>query len=84
VVEVPVSYYPRIGTVEDQRYAEGHGRRPLGHSQLDSALLCPALKSRDTTARVGPRQKFMKSLSETVVRSSGSDRVLVIMAKAPS
>jgi rSAM/selenodomain-associated transferase 1 len=32
---------------------------------------------------VSPGQKFMNSSSETVVRSSGSDRVLVIMAKAP-
>src|SRR5713226_3097683 len=36
-----------------------------------------------TAASVGPRQNFMKPSSETVVRSSGSDRVLVIMAKAP-
>ena len=32
---------------------------------------------------MSPGQKFMNSSSETVVRSSGSDRVLVIMAKAP-
>jgi hypothetical protein len=55
----------------------------LVHSQLDSALLFPTPKSWDTTASVGPRQNFMKSSSETVVRSSGSERVLVIMAKAP-
>jgi uncharacterized protein len=32
---------------------------------------------------VSPRQILMQSSNETVVRSSGSDRVLVIMAKAP-
>jgi uncharacterized protein len=33
--------------------------------------------------QAGSRQNFMKSASETVLHSSGSDRVLVIMAKAP-
>jgi uncharacterized protein len=37
----------------------------------------------DTKASVGPRQNVMKPSSETAVRSSCSDRVLVIMAKAP-
>jgi hypothetical protein len=55
----------------------------LVHSQLDRALLFPTPKRWDTTASVGPRQNFMKSPSETVARSSDSDRVLVIMAKAP-
>src|SRR6202007_1262968 len=41
-------------------------------------------KGRETPARVGPRQNhLMKSARETVVCSSGGDRVLVIMAKAP-
>jgi rSAM/selenodomain-associated transferase 1 len=53
------------------------------HSQLDRALLFPAPKSQDTAASVGPRQNLMKSSNEIVVHSSGSDRVLVIMAKAP-
>jgi rSAM/selenodomain-associated transferase 1 len=35
------------------------------------------------TRRILLPQQFMKSSSETTVRSSGSDRVLVIMAKAP-
>ncbi len=34
-------------------------------------------------AGVSPRHNFMEPSSETVVRSSSSDRVLVIMAKAP-
>ncbi len=72
-----------LGKIEDQWYAKGHGRRRLVHSQLDRALLFPAPKGRDATASVGPGQNFMKSSNETVMGSSGSDRVLVIMAKAP-
>jgi len=37
----------------------------------------------NTVFRQVPRNSFMKSSRDTAVRSSGSDRVLVIMAKAP-
>jgi rSAM/selenodomain-associated transferase 1 len=51
------------------------------HSQFDSLVFFHAAKSRETTS-VGSVQISMKS-SETIVRPSGGDRVLVIMAKAP-
>src|ERR1700686_1443386 len=37
----------------------------------------------NTVFRQVPQNSFMKSSRDTAVRSSGSDRVLVIMAKAP-
>ncbi len=43
----------------------------------------PGLSGPPVTRRILLPQQSMKSSSETVVRSSGSDRVLVIMAKAP-
>ena len=85
-----MSYYPVL-KIEDQRYAQGHVRRRLVHSQpivryysdiLDNALSFPVPKNRDTTVSIGPRQN-LKSSIETIMRSSGSGRVLVIMAKAP-
>jgi uncharacterized protein len=45
-------------------------------------VFVPATKSGDT-AKVDSGENFMKSSNETAVGSSGSDRVLVIMAKAP-
>lgn len=53
------------------------------HSQLDNALLFPASQSGETNASVSLRQIFTRSGRETEVHSSGSERVLVIMAKAP-
>src|SRR6202158_3553947 len=41
------------------------------------------MSHRPVTRRILLPQQSMKSSRETVVRSSGSDRVLVIMAKAP-
>ena len=43
----------------------------------------PGLSGPSVTRRILLPQQSMKSASETAVRSSGSDRVLVIMAKAP-
>src|SRR5260370_9166973 len=74
---------PAHRKIEDHWYAKGHGRRRLVHSQLDRALLFPAPKGRDATASVGPGQNFMKSSNATVMGSSGSDRVMDIIAKAP-
>src|SRR5215467_7715096 len=52
------------------------------HSQLDRSLLFPPPKSRGSRV-VGLRRNFMQSSNEKVIRSSSTDRVLVIMAKAP-
>lgn len=81
IVEVPVSYHPPDREIEDQRYGERHAGCCLVHSQLDRALLFPASKSWGATTHIGPASLFMKPCSEVVAPSS--DRVLVIMAKAP-
>ena len=59
VVEVPVSYYPRIGKSKISGTLKGTVGAGLVHSQLDRALLFPASKSRDTTASVGPRSNIL-------------------------
>ena len=72
VVEVPVSYYPRIG----QSKISGTLKGTVGAGWFILSLIVRyyfrRAKSRETTASVGPRQNSMKSASETVVRSSGS------------
>ena len=38
IVEVPVSYYPRIGRSKHQRYDEGDSRSSVVHPEPDRAL----------------------------------------------
>src|SRR5215467_5293996 len=52
------------------------------HSQFDRSLLFQPPKSRGSRV-VGLRRSFMQSSNEKVIRSSSTDPVLVIMAKAP-
>lgn len=83
VVEVPVSYYRRIGKSKISGTLKGTMGGRLVHFQFDCALLFPATKSRDTQGSVSPHRIAMQSSRENVVRSSSGDRVLVIIAKAP-
>ncbi len=70
--------------IEDQRYAEGHGRSGVVHSLLDSALLFSAAQGRDATAGVNlAQQSSMESFSENPAHSPNMSRTLVVMAKAP-
>ncbi len=46
IVEVPVSYYPRIGKSKISGTLQGHGGSGVVHSQPDRALLFPASKGR--------------------------------------
>ena len=60
VVEVPVSYYPRIGKSKISGTLKGTIGAALVHSQLDRALLFPAPKSRGHHGRRrSARQKFL-------------------------
>ena len=59
VVEVPVSYYPRIGKSKISGTLKGTVGAALVHSQLDSALLFPASKSRDTTSQRRSASKIL-------------------------
>ena len=82
VVEVPVSYYPRIGKSKISGTLKG----TVGAAWFILSLIVRYYFRHRRTGTHGGRKgasDFMKSSSETVVRSSGSDRVLVIMAKAP-
>ena len=56
IVEVPVSYYPRIGEIENQWHIAGYGRCGMVHPQPDRALLFRApgsVTSEDTAILYG-------------------------------
>ena len=84
VVEVPVSYYPRIGKSK----ISGTMKGTVGAAWFILSLIVRYyFRHRRTETSHGrhksTRRHSMKPSSENVVRSVGSDRVLVIMAKAP-
>ena len=70
VVEVPVSYYPRIGKSKISGTLKGTVGAGLVHSQLDRALLFPATKSRDTTASLSLQSFARKDIFDWPVAHS--------------
>ena len=81
IVEVPVSYYLRIGDSKISGTVKG----TIGAAWfiLSRIVLYYFRRQPGTAGRPKPAAKFMKSSSEVSARSSGSGRFLVIMAKAP-
>ena len=85
VVEVPVSYYPRIGKSKISGTLKGTVGAGWFILSLIVRYYFRRRRGRNAAASVRlQRNYFMKSANaRTVAHSPGSDRVLVIMAKAP-
>jgi hypothetical protein len=80
IVEVPVSYYPRIGKSKISGTLKG----TVGATWFILSLIVRYYFRHRRAAKPRPASvDCMESSSVRVVPSSGRDRVLVIMAKAP-
>ena len=84
IVEVPVSYYPRIGKSKISGTLRGHSRSGVVHSLADRALLFPARKSQEIRGqRECGRHLPYGILQQTNAHVRRTGLHLVIMAKAP-